>query len=132
MAKRFPRVKDGDVFEPYLLNLVYDELDRWRDLTGTGLIGVDGADGDTPPTIVDYRDDSGTALAKSGGSGIPALSGSTPGSGTVTLYSFNGTTLSATTTTVTAYNMTSGAVAANAWLQLKLIAGYWFIDVEGC
>lgn len=71
-------------------------------------------------------------LAKNGASTIPALSGTTVGSGTVTLYCLSGTTLTSMGITVTAYNMTNGAVAANAYLQLKRVGGKWFVDVEAC
>lgn len=73
----------------------------------------------------------GSMVAKNGGSTIAALSSSTPGSGTVTGYTFNGSTV-ASSDTVTAYNMGSATVAANAWLILSYVGGYWFIVAEMC
>lgn len=70
-------------------------------------------------------------VALNGASTIPAMSGTTPGSGTVTLQSFAGSTLSSNGT-VTAYNTTATAVAASKYLQIKRIDGYWFVDVESC
>ena len=76
-----------------------------------------------------------TSLAKNGGSTIAARSGTTVGSGTVTLYKCDDTTLVALTgdySTVTAYNMSGSTVAANAYLQIKRIGNKWFVDVEDC
>lgn len=73
----------------------------------------------------------GSVVAKNGGSTIAAMGGSTPGSGTVTLYTFDGTTLAADAT-VTAFNVGSAAIAANAWLILSYVGGYWFVVVEVC
>jgi hypothetical protein len=70
-------------------------------------------------------------VAKAGAGGVAALSGSTPGTATVTLYTFDGTTLAAGAT-ATAYNLAPSAVAANAWIMLKWVDGYWFVDYEAC
>jgi hypothetical protein len=71
-------------------------------------------------------------VGKTGGTGIPAMSGNTPGSAPVTLYSFDGTTMTATSQVVTTFN-TTPAVAANKFVQLKIgPGGYPFVDVEPC
>lgn len=71
-------------------------------------------------------------VAKTGGSAIAARSGDTPGSGTVTLYYRNGSTLTSTGETVTAYNM-AGEVAASKYIQVKQDAfGDFWIDTEAC
>jgi hypothetical protein len=57
MAKRFPRFEDGDELQPWILNMIFEELDRWREMSATGGLGVDNADGSGPPVICDYRDD---------------------------------------------------------------------------
>lgn len=70
--------------------------------------------------------------AKSDGSGITAISGSTPGSGTVTLYGFDGSSLSSRALDVTCYNM-AGAVDADTWLLVTQdIFGRWWVVVENC
>lgn len=72
-------------------------------------------------------------LAKADSGGVPARSSTTVGSdsGVVVQY-MNGTTIGATTFTVTAYNLSTDAVAADAYLQLTSIAGDWFVDYEDC
>lgn len=72
-------------------------------------------------------------VAKTGGSGIPAMSGTTPGSATVTLYEFDVDAVSlAAGDTVTAYHIGSTAVGNNKFIQVKWIDGGWFVDVESC
>jgi hypothetical protein len=72
------------------------------------------------------------AHAKSGGSGIAAMSGTTPGVADVTLWDFNGTTLSTQAVTVKAYNKSATAVGANTHLTLVMIDKWWFVDWEDC
>jgi hypothetical protein len=65
--------------------------------------------------------------------GVPAMSSSTPGSASMVLYSFNGTTFSATTQSVTAFNTTAKPVGGSKFVQLKIgPGGYAFVDVESC
>lgn len=76
-----------------------------------------------------------TSLAKNGGSTIAARSGTTPGSGTVTLYKCDDSTLAALTgdySTVTAYNLAGSTVAANAYLMLMRIGNKWWVMFEDC
>lgn len=71
--------------------------------------------------------------AKSSSSGIPAMSGSTPGSATdVVLYDFNGTTLSTQAVTDKVYNMGATAVGASKWLLITKVEKYWFVVWEQC
>lgn len=73
------------------------------------------------------------AHAKSGGSGIPAMSGSTPGSDDVTLYHQDETDdLVTQNVTVKAYNMSGVDVGADKNLILAMIDNRWFVIVEGC
>jgi hypothetical protein len=72
-------------------------------------------------------------IAKNGGMPIPAMSGSTPGSGTVTLYRMGTTALATTGITLTAYNMhPTGTVEANAWLKIVRIDAKDFVFWEPC
>lgn len=69
-------------------------------------------------------------VAKAGG-GILGRSGTTPGAADVTLYNFDGATLTAGAT-VRAYNLATGAVAGSAWLILLNVGRYWFVIWEEC
>lgn len=74
-------------------------------------------------------------LAKNGGTPIPARSGTTPGSGSVTLYKCDDTTLEAVTgsgATVTAYNLSGATVAADAYLMLVRIGNKLWVNFEDC
>lgn len=75
-------------------------------------------------------------IARNGAAVIAAFNTSTlvPGSGDVTVYRFNGMNLAAAEV-VKAYNLGTGAtgtVAANAWLQVKWVEGFWWVDWEQC
>jgi hypothetical protein len=71
-------------------------------------------------------------LARTGTGGVPAMSGTTPGQADVTLYEFDGTTLSLGSDTLTAYNMVPAAVGANKVVLLHWANGYPFVVVEPC
>lgn len=82
-----------------------------------------------------------TYLAKCDGSGISARSGTTLGSGTVTLYTTNAshqltawTDRNGTAITKTAYNMSTTAVAANAYVVVvqELLSGKLIAVWEDC
>lgn len=81
-----------------------------------------------------------TYLGKTDGSGITARSGTTPGSGTVTLYYISGGTLtswkdrSGSAITKTCYNMSETAVAATAYVIMmqELLSGKLFAVWEDC
>lgn len=73
------------------------------------------------------------AHAKSGGSGIPAMSGDAPGSADVTLYTLDETgTLATQNVTVKAYNKSGTDVQPDTHLILILIENHWFVDWEDC
>lgn len=70
--------------------------------------------------------------AKTGGGGIASRSGTTLGSGTVTVYQNRKGTLTATSMTVTAYNGSDTAVAATAYIQIVWSDGFWSVFWEDC
>lgn len=73
------------------------------------------------------------ALALNGSSEIAARSGTTPGSGTVTLMQLAGGVIASTSITVTAYNWSSLAITANAYLMIHQDPnGAWWIGAEDC
>ena len=68
-------------------------------------------------------------------SAIPALSGTTPGSGSVTIYKINDAgTLEDAGFSETAYNLASVQVESDTWLQMKreIHSGKLLIDFEDC
>jgi len=70
--------------------------------------------------------------AKTGGGGIAARSGTTLGSGTVTIHRNMHGTLTATSMTVTAYNGSTTAVAATVYVRLLLQDGFYEVVWEEC
>ncbi len=74
----------------------------------------------------------GTEIAQAGSGGIPARSGATPGSGSVTIQKFAPPTLAATPLTVTCYNLASTAVGATKYIVMLKVHGYWFAVWEDC
>jgi len=75
-----------------------------------------------------------TAVAKAGGSGVTARSGTTAGSGTVSIYSIVEGILTDTGETVTAYSLSGTAVANNAYITIKRCSldEDWIVDAEDC
>lgn len=51
MPHEFPKLRDGDILEPWHFNILYDEARRWRKLRGVPPINVLGANSDGTPTI---------------------------------------------------------------------------------
>ena len=75
-----------------------------------------------------------TAVAKAGASGVTARSGTTAGSGTVTIYYIDGGVLTSTSQTVIAYSLSATAVANNAYITIKRCSldEEWIVDAEDC
>lgn len=75
-----------------------------------------------------------TAVAKAGASGVTARSGTTAGSGTVSIYYIDGGTLTDTGEEVTAYSLSATAVANNAYITIKRCSldEDWIVDAEDC
>jgi hypothetical protein len=68
-----------------------------------------------------------------GAGGIPAMSGATPGQGTVTLQVFTGTSYATSSKTITAYNTTATACVSGHYVQMGVgPGGYIHVDVETC
>jgi len=75
-----------------------------------------------------------TAVAKAGASGVTARSGTTAGSGDVSIYSIVDGVLTDLEETVTVYSMSSTAVANNAYITIKRCSldEEWIVDAEDC
>lgn len=113
------------------VNAIKDALRRGRLTVAAPLELIDTPDG----SLLRWAGASPLGrIGKTGAGGVPALAGSTPGTiSTVTLYDFDGSTLTANETGVTVFNISSTAVGANKWIMVKVIfGGYYFVDVESC
>ena len=91
--------------------------------------------------VMDRRQGALFYVGQTDGSGITARSGTTPGTGTVTLYEFDsGGLLSArqdeggNDITVTAYNLSTTAVASTTYVMLaqEIVSGYLLAVWEDC
>lgn len=71
-------------------------------------------------------------LCKNGASTIAARSGSTLSSQSCTVYTATSGTLASTSSTITVYNLSTEAVAANAYIIAALISGIWIAVWEDC
>lgn len=83
----------------------------------------------------------GIVIAKTGGSGIAARTGTTPGSASCTLYKINSSGVletakdrSGSDVTVTVYNLSAYAVEADTYIQAKqeMVSGKFLCDFEDC
>jgi len=75
-----------------------------------------------------------TAVAKAGGSGVTARSGTIAGSGTVSIYYIASGVLTDTGQDVAVVNMSATAVANNAYITIKRCSldEEWIVDAEDC
>jgi hypothetical protein len=72
----------------------------------------------------------GGKVAKTGSGGIPAMSGTTPGVGDITLYTL-GSTLTVGEPDL-AYNIAPQAVTGNAWIAVMWVDTEWLCIYEIC
>jgi hypothetical protein len=128
---RLRRVRADDPVLHTEWNKLCDAVERLQ-------VQVDGSSGlevaDTPGGQVLRFAGKGTALrpAKAPAGGIPALSGATPGSATVTFYTWDGTSFSLGSETATAKNVYGSAVGANKLVWVTRWRGTWFVLTEAC
>jgi len=75
-----------------------------------------------------------TAVAKAGGSGVTARSGTTAGSGTVSVYYIASGVLTDSGQDVAVVNMSATAVANDAYITIKRCSldEDWIVDAEDC
>ena len=75
------------------------------------------------------------AIALTGLGGIPARSGATPGTATITLCEIDGTNgLTTTTITETGYNISGLSVDGNRYIFVnrEYVSGKWVVTMESC
>jgi methenyltetrahydromethanopterin cyclohydrolase len=124
----FPRVRSGDRLTPRLLNLIFRELERWNRLkVANGSI----TQGESPVITCGVGGAGGGVWCRSPGGGIAAISGTTPGSATCTLYTWDGTSFSLGSDEITVKNPYAAAVGASkkVW-AVKWQGDYWAANWE--
>lgn len=133
MPRKFPRIGDGTELEPWHLNVIYRELERWSRLIGVGGIHVSHGD---PPLIQAVPYDT-MVLVKSPSGGIPKRNASTGvwGSATVTHYEdgldgSNNPKSAIGTRTETAYNKGPGDIPGtkDVWCYRDLLGRLIAVD----
>lgn len=136
MSSKFPRMKDGDELTPRIFNIIFDELDRLRGMTGTGMISVDGAGGPSPPRIVDHR--GSVVIPAQLTASLATGTIASPTSATVTLLGLTGTvaalTVSGGTTGLTVYNTwaLSSTLASGTNIFMTSYAGRYYLLQAAC
>jgi len=87
------------------------------------------------PLLSRTLEDRRVALAKAPVGGIPARSGTTPGTATCTFLEITTSpTLATTAVSETVYNISGTAVSANAYIFVnrEYISGKWVVIMESC
>lgn len=138
MGRDFAELKAGDRLEPYHLNQVYRELKRWRKLRGSARVILRGvADGESIPEIDIAFPPLGFVGVANGN--ITKRSGTTPGTGTVTIKQYDGSVLvDAQVSDLTVYNASStGMTSGNGidsgqyvWVQRDAFGTLWVSPLE--
>jgi hypothetical protein len=127
-----PRYKSGDKLHAKTVNQLTDEVRKFnRVRTGSGLVARMGPGGLAMGVVFPETG----KVARAGPSGIPARTGTTLGSGDVTLYDIGDDGELAEGPEDTAYNLATGdegAVAGDAFIQVKRVDGKWLVDWEHC
>lgn len=130
--KKMPRLSLGDEMIDGWIDGLVSTVERNSNVTATGGIQARVGPNGIALSLVG---DGLIKIAKSGGSGIPAMSGTTAGSGTVTLYDLagaTGTTVATQAVTVTALNLASTAVGNNKMIGLVKYDKFWVVFCEWC
>lgn len=92
MPREFDDLKDGTELEPFHLNIIYRELRRLRKMKASPPLVLDGMESSiSTPLLWSASTDSGTPGKASGD--ISAASGDTPGTGTVAIWEYDGSTM---------------------------------------
>lgn len=136
MPSKFPRLKDGDELTPRVFNLIFQELERWRQMSGSGGIGVDNADGNVPPQIVDQRAPGLIPAQLTASLATGTIASPTSATMTLLALSSGGPALSTTAgiTGFTVYNFwpLSSTIASGTNILVFRWAGYYYLAQVGC
>lgn len=132
MAREFDDIKDGTVLEPFHLNIIYRELRRLRKMTAAPPLALDSMTSTTTPPFLWGRSAAGSFLAMTS-SAITARSGTTAGTGTVTLQDFDGTVFAASTDPdETVFNFSGTAIATGKYCVVTDFGGSLFVTAVEC
>ncbi len=126
----FPRLKSGDALEPWHLNAIYRELERWNKAGAGGGIAFQNRAGGPYWSLVAGL---GLAVIKATGT-LTARAGANPGSGPATVQDYDsGTnTLSDSATTISAVRNLFDAVPSGSYtLAVSALGEWWNVPLGG-
>ena len=133
MPKAFELMEDGDELTIDHINVIYQELLRWRRLTGSGSIGVDNADGEGPPAIIDYRMKSLRPAKLTASLSAGSLASPTTAAGTLLVPTGSSGAYTATGgTSVTVYNLSTTAVASGKFCWVTQANSKYYLVSADC
>jgi hypothetical protein len=135
MPNIFPNVKDGDSLAPWMLNIIYRELERWRRMVASPPLAIDSAESSvSPPLLYSLATDELVPIL-TGSGGIAAGTYGSPGSATVTLLieDADGPGFTASgADTATCYNPYTTALDATKFAWAKWRGPYLYLLVGDC
>lgn len=132
MRRSFPRLKDGDPIEPYHLNVIYRELERWNKASSSGAIRFLNREGG-PHWFLASAGAEGEFVGLVDASGFTARSGTTLGHGTVRRYRVNADdTVTDTGIDDRVLNFTGGALAGSKWCRYARVNGQLVLTSIEC
>jgi hypothetical protein len=132
----FQRFKEGDKIPPARwYNDVASEVERLAEIKAIPPLTVapGGPNGHPPIIGAGLLALPNGRIAKTGAGGIPAATGvpPTPGSATCTMYDFTPGSALSVSQTDRVYTITT-AIAANTYIIVLKVQGFWFVVVEFC
>lgn len=133
MPKDFELMQDGDELTIDHINVIYQELMRWRRMTGSGAIDVDSAAGEDPPTIVDARMKALSPATLTGALAAGSLASPTTAAATLLLPTGSSGALTATGgASITIYNASTTAVASGKFCWVSMRYGLYYLVSADC
>lgn len=126
----FPKLKSGDALEPWHMNVIYRELERWNKAGAGGGIAFQNRAGGPYWSLVAGL---GVAVIKTTGA-ITARAGANPGSGPATVQDYDSGTnaLSDSTTTIAAVRNLFDAVPSGSYtLAVSALGEWWNVPLGG-
>ena len=135
MPRAFDDLKDGDILEPFHLNIIYRELRRWRKAKAIPPMVLDAADSADSPPIFRQGRTSGGIFRAVVTTAIPTGTITAPSdTGRVTLYDWDGSSSTAGETDVTVLNdfTIAASVPVDTVVKLAYIDGSYWLRASEC